>query len=124
MRRFNNLFWDPGVNYDGAQTIRFGNGLGCTFSSARCSSWPKLAQDRGFVCWTEGAKGCTGNDHAFKGYCNIVSYSSSLPSQFQYFSSGSKGGSDQTADFCPYMSGYSNGDCRLQTNAPSSTWLL
>ena len=90
----------------GAQTLPWGNGMGCMFSSRRCNEWPQAAKDQGFFCSTRGETGCTGHNLAIKGYCNIVSYSSALSSHFQYFSDPMLGGSDQTADFCPSMAPY------------------
>ncbi len=40
------------------------------------------------------------------------------PKDAQYFTDKTKGGQNQHADFCPAMSPYSNGDCRVSSNAP------
>ena len=47
-----------------------------------------------------------------KGYCKISTYASPLPPAFQYFQSNTTGGSEASADYCPYRARYSNGACR------------
>jgi hypothetical protein len=45
------VFEDTGwykINYDGAQVLDWGNGLGCSFAEERCSQWPQAATDRGY----------------------------------------------------------------------------
>ena len=45
------VFEDTGwykINYDGAQVLDWGNGLGCSFAEEKCSRWPQAATDRGY----------------------------------------------------------------------------
>merc|ERR1740130_1599698 len=119
------LFEDSGwytVDYAAAQSLAGGKGMGCNFATNYCNNWPTAARDAGMFCSTAGAKSCAGSVSQYKGYCNLASYSSSLPSQNRYFSDSSKGGQDQLADYCPYITAYSNGDCRLAENAPSNNY--
>ena len=61
-------------------------------------------------------------DHKAQGSCNLVSYSSALPAAYQYVSNTAQGGSLAQADFCPYYSGYSNGDCEDAANTPTNNY--
>jgi hypothetical protein len=115
------LFKDSGwyeVSYSATKTLRHLNGVGCDALTKRCNEWPQSAKDAGYFCDSEGAKGCMGD--YYKGYCDLATYSNSLPSQFQYFSDSSKGGRDQLMDFCPSMNAYSNGDCRDSNNGQAN----
>lgn len=64
-----------------------------------------------------GTAACT-TDRVSVGYVQIGTYSSSLPSQYQYFASLPKqGGSLQEADFCPLIQPYSNRQCTNPSDA-------
>ena len=119
------VFHDSGwyrVDFGAAQELPWGNDQGCSFALQRCSSWPQSAKDAGFFCTDSNQKKCTGKGYTTKGYCNLVTYSSSLDSAFRYFSSSSKGGKNQYADFCPHIAAYSNGDCRDTNNSPGNDY--
>eukprot|EP00163_Fabomonas_tropica_P007935 TRINITY_DN1756_c0_g1_i2.p1 TRINITY_DN1756_c0_g1~~TRINITY_DN1756_c0_g1_i2.p1 ORF type:complete len:687 (-),score=104.58 TRINITY_DN1756_c0_g1_i2:13-2073(-) len=110
------LFEDSGwylPNYNYAERLEWGYQQGCSFAEGYCSQW-----DDSFFCNSRGGQGCT-HDFMSKGYCNLVEYTSDLPSRVQYFTNPRLGGSDQHADFCPFIRPYSNGDCRVSANAPS-----
>eukprot|EP01137_Pigoraptor_chileana_P025367 Opistho-2@94764 len=115
------LFEDLGYykpDYTKAETLAFGNGAGCTVATQLCSQWTGEFA----ICKDDPSAArpprCTADGIA-QAYCNTASFTSSLQSYYQYFSSPSVGGSDQLADFCPYYVGYSNGDCRDTTQNPN-----
>ena len=106
------------ANWTMARPIVYGRGRGCAFAQDACVDRSSGVAQPGF-CDVQGQQGCT-NDARAKAYCNLASYASSLPSGYRYFSNDpTLGGSTAVADFCPYMSAYSNGECDVPTNAPA-----
>ena len=58
-----------------------------------------------------GLLGCSA-DYRALAYCATSTWSSDLDDRYQYFSADAAlGGYMQEADFCPFLVGYSNGDC-------------
>ncbi|KAL3665807.1 hypothetical protein V7S43_009235 [Phytophthora oleae] len=103
------LFADSGwyeVSFSQAQSLPWGYHEGCGMAKSRCSQW----SDR-YICTDNSQRGCTA-DYNVKGYCNVASYSASIPAGFQYFQDPLFGGRDTFADYCPFYRGYNNGDCR------------
>eukprot|EP00927_Polykrikos_kofoidii_P046856 TRINITY_DN40988_c0_g1_i1.p1 TRINITY_DN40988_c0_g1~~TRINITY_DN40988_c0_g1_i1.p1 ORF type:complete len:1340 (+),score=192.93 TRINITY_DN40988_c0_g1_i1:90-4022(+) len=103
------LFQDSGwysVDFSSAEHLHWGYHEGCTFARSTCNQW-----DDRFFCSGRGARGCNHN-FFYKSQCNLVSYGGTLPSSNSYFTDSRLGGRDQHADFCPFYSGFSNGDCR------------
>ncbi|KAL8014824.1 putative EGF-like domain, peptidase M8, leishmanolysin [Plasmopara halstedii] len=103
------LFADSGwydASFSQAQPLPWGYHEGCGMAKSRCSQWG----DR-YLCTNAGQRGCTA-DYNVKGYCDVASYSSSIPAGFQYFKDPVFGGRDTYADYCPFYRGYNNGDCR------------
>lgn len=97
------------VDYSVADVPSFGRNYGCSFFDSKCltagvSNFPKLFCDAA-ADWTCDVFQLN------KGSCRISSYTS-VPSYFQYFVDTTLGGVDSTADYCPYRSRYSNGNCR------------
>jgi hypothetical protein len=95
------LFEDSGwykVNYFTGGLFRFGKNAGCEFLNNKCVENGKTLFPNDF-CATERQGFCTSGRFA-KGFCEVSTYSDSLPSEWQYFSNPSKGGR-QSADFCP-----------------------
>ncbi|GMF38766.1 unnamed protein product [Phytophthora fragariaefolia] len=104
------LFADSGwyevTGFEKAQPLSWGYHEGCGMAKSRCSQW----NDR-YICTGSSQRGCTA-DYNAKGYCNVATYSSSIPAGFQYFQDSRFGGRDTFADYCPFYRGYNNGDCR------------
>ncbi|GMF29753.1 unnamed protein product [Phytophthora lilii] len=104
------LFADSGwyevTGFAKAQPLPWGYHEGCGMAKSRCSEW----SDR-YLCTDSSQQSCTA-DYNVKGYCNVASYSSSIPAGFQYFKDPLFGGRDTFADYCPFYRGYNNGDCR------------
>ncbi|KAG1710244.1 hypothetical protein DVH05_017249 [Phytophthora capsici] len=103
------LFADSGwyeVSFAQAQPLPWGYHEGCGVAKSRCSQW----SDR-YICTEASQRGCTA-DYNVKGYCNVASYSASIPAGFQYFKDPLFGGRDTYADYCPFYRGFNNGDCR------------
>ncbi|TYZ53430.1 hypothetical protein PybrP1_002739, partial [[Pythium] brassicae (nom. inval.)] len=103
------LFEDSGwyqVSYKGAQILPWGYMEGCGVAQSICSEW----NDR-YICKDSSQQACTA-DFSSKGYCNVATYTSSIPAGFQYFQDPMVGGRDTYADYCPFYRAYSNGDCR------------
>ena len=115
------VFEDSGwyaVNYDYTDQITFAKGSGCAFFSTPCLI-NGVAQFPEF-CDTSNTNLCT-NLHTKKANCRIGTYTTALPTPFQYFSSPQRGGLDQLADFCPYPTPYSNGDCTSRSKVTPFT---
>jgi len=104
------------VEYDHAEDLEWGRGMGCSFVNARCSEWDDR---KGYFCTQPGAKGCT-TDRSAMGYCNLIRHRSELPTAVRYFPDPHFGGSDSLADFCPYVAAYANGVCSDSRNQPES----
>ncbi|CAK4192489.1 unnamed protein product [Aphanomyces euteiches] len=101
------FFEDTGwytANYSMAQTLSWGYLEGCDFATGRCSGWSS-----DYFC-SSASEHCSATRDA-KGYCDVTSYTSSIPSGFQYFSNVALGGQDSYSDYCPTYQGYSNGAC-------------
>jgi len=106
------------VNYDYTDQITFGKNRGCDFFTSKCVG-NGIAQFPEF-CSAVNTKMC-GNLNTKKSMCNLSTFTSALPTEYQYFSDTMQGGSDVLADFCPYVQPYNNGDC---TGVSSTTPLL
>ncbi|ETV82335.1 hypothetical protein, variant [Aphanomyces astaci] len=108
------FFEDTGwytANYSMAQALPWGYLEGCSFATGRCADWGS-----DYFCPAAGEH-CSATRDA-KGYCDINTYTSSIPSGFQYFKNAKLGGQDTYADYCPTYQGYSNGAC-----ADTSTYI-
>ena len=107
------------ANYSVATGLIWGRNRGCGFVTGECVDGGTAAD--GF-CHVESETGCT-PDHRAKGYCNLRSDLTSIPSQFQHFDGETnKGGQLEVADYCPYVMAYSNGDCSIASNAMSTDY--
>ncbi|XP_077993930.1 leishmanolysin-like peptidase [Glandiceps talaboti] len=106
------------VNYDYAEPLLWGQGLGCEFAQGSCKHWIDYQKDRNeevdpycdILGTVEYRLQCN-TDRSSVALCNIHKYSSELPQQYQYFDHldgaslselGKYGGSVEMADFCPY----------------------
>lgn len=108
------------VNYNLAEDLEWGKNLGCDFVKKSCMEWmdlhPPPAQDMHPFC-KQIRQGmlkteCT-RDRRAVAFCNLVTYSGPLPSEYQYFTSTSGvqwsgdyqrlGGAVELADYCPYL---------------------
>ncbi|RHY35487.1 hypothetical protein DYB32_000038 [Aphanomyces invadans] len=101
------FFEDTGwytANYSMAQALPWGYLEGCSFATGQCSEW-----SNDYFCSAAGEH-CSATRDA-KGYCDINTYTSSIPSGFQYFKNAKLGGQDTFSDYCPTYQGYSNGAC-------------
>jgi len=105
------------VDYTKSEPLIWGRGEGCAFATEACITSSRTLH--GF-CNTAGATACTA-DYKAKGNCAMSTYSSALPTAYQYFSNTAQGGSLAQTDYCPYYQAYSNGDCDDTANAPSGT---
>ncbi len=121
-------FQDSGwydVNFSKAESspsFSWGRGQGCAFVDSPCVSEagiPLGAGDR-YFCATADEERCT-FDLSSLGFCNRITYNGALPSPFQWFGTSGNlakaGGSLAEMDYCPYYSGYSNGDCGDASNS-------
>jgi hypothetical protein len=101
-------------DYGMTSASQWGRGRGCSFATEKCLT-PGDPPSKGGAfpewCVTPGLKGC---DYLRLGVgsCNVVTWSGSLPSQFQYYTADSrKAGSNSHNDYCPYTAMYSNKEC-------------
>jgi hypothetical protein len=87
-------------NYEVADKLTFGEGMGCSFVEERC-----VNRQRPYNCDSDlGAsdEDCT-HDERKKGKCNIRTWPSPLDSFYQYYSDATRGGSDDLADYCGFI---------------------
>jgi hypothetical protein len=95
----------------------WGRGGGCEFVNSPClSSNGKVSNTNSkFFCSRHlGGKydGCT-DDFSSKAVCDITSYDSPLPTEYQYMPQGDNiGGIDADLDYCPIFVGTTDGSCR------------
>jgi len=100
------------VNYTIAQPLVFGKGKGCGFYTNPCvKSGQALFPE---YCSNLNEYGCTYSGYKKAG-CVVskTKVANMTPSAFDYFGDGTQA-FDTFADNCPYMFGFSNGDCRVQ----------
>lgn len=98
------------VNYEMGQIPVIGRNIGCTFFDTKCltsgvSNYPTL------FCDTNNDSTCDAM-RLNKAKCNKITYTSALPSAFQYYSSNTIGGENIFADYCPIRVAYIDGSCR------------
>ncbi|XP_059085081.1 leishmanolysin-like peptidase [Tigriopus californicus] len=102
-------------NYDLAENIEWGKGLGCDFAQKSCMEILEMKDERFPFCNTvmqsDSRTYCT-HDSRSVGSCNLVQFAKPLPTLYQNFnelegvspSDISRVGSSVTlADFCPYI---------------------
>eukprot|EP00163_Fabomonas_tropica_P001677 TRINITY_DN1123_c0_g1_i2.p1 TRINITY_DN1123_c0_g1~~TRINITY_DN1123_c0_g1_i2.p1 ORF type:complete len:795 (-),score=173.69 TRINITY_DN1123_c0_g1_i2:85-2469(-) len=100
-------------DYTKAQPFHWGRQVGCVFTNEKCNRWPAT-----FFCSDPSVASCT-VDWTARASCSITQYTSALPTIYQYFTDPTIGGKDQFGDYCPKMTPYSDGDCRIAGNAHS-----
>ena len=93
------------VNYYTGGLFRYGKGLGCSFLNNTCVSNGETIYGREF-CVVPGEERCSASN-IDRGFCYITTYSSQLPSYYQYFSDKRKGGFIP-ADYCPVSISYAS----------------
>lgn len=98
------------VDYTLAQMPYFGRKVGCAYFDDLCVIDGATSNSL-LWCDTYSKWGC---DYFAlnKGGCGVSTYSSSIPTEYQYFSSTTTGGKDKYTDYCPYNQALSNGSCR------------
>ena len=116
-----------GVNWTAADGWRYGDwgkGQGCTFATQKCSLANEGSPRHFWMAAAASADVCT-NDMAALGYSSsLATYGSALPTQYQYFASPTTGSSSSFADYCPSISGYSNGACGTSANTRANAALF
>eukprot|EP01116_Phalansterium_solitarium_P024935 TRINITY_DN9296_c1_g1_i1.p1 TRINITY_DN9296_c1_g1~~TRINITY_DN9296_c1_g1_i1.p1 ORF type:complete len:815 (-),score=340.57 TRINITY_DN9296_c1_g1_i1:196-2640(-) len=104
------------ANFDRAEHLDWGYQRGCKFVNASCGLW----SERDGSCTSALADACT-YDQVAKGQCGLRTYSKPLPPQYQNFpGQPNKGGSAELSDYCPFVVGYADGDCRYPPSSSSS----
>ena len=104
--------WFGATNVDVALLIISIFPIYLTIMMSRCVDWSIPTQwCTTLITETTIESGCTVDRYAM-GYCNLVQYTTEIPSYFRYFDNPKEGGSDAISDYCPYFAAYSNGDCR------------
>ncbi|KAM9977599.1 hypothetical protein ACTFIR_011466 [Dictyostelium discoideum] len=108
------LFADLGfyaVNFTNAETLVWGNGLGCTFASKPCNEWGNSK----LFCTSIGSRALCSYDRISKGQCSITRQPD-IPDYYNYLNGlngnyGNRVGGDVLPDYCPSIEGYSNMFC-------------
>ena len=102
------LFEDSGiydVEYYSGGLFKFGKNKGCSFLNSKCiANGSPLSEE---FCTRPRQPMCSQSRTA-KGFCGIYQYTSTIPSEYQYFSDPSYGGFSP-ANYCPITS-VSNSD--------------
>jgi hypothetical protein len=107
------LFEDSGwykVDYAYTNKLNWGKDEGCDFISDECITNGVANFDE--FCTDSGSTEMCDFSHLHKGYCNLEKSLSGIPSDYQYFTSSSWGGSDIYIDYCPVVKQRSGGNCR------------
>lgn len=122
------FFHDTGwyvPDYAYAGRLAWGQNAGCAFATAKCltpGSTPSIvAGGSAYWCKDSAVKGCNYQNTGY-GQCNVATFTSNLPSRFQYWTGdAAKGGSESTTDRCPRVAfrRRSFSDCRKPSNTPS-----
>jgi len=86
----------------------FGKKMGCSFANQVCSAWDTARN--GYFCSSLTSTATTSCVYHLrdKGVCDMVQFSSALPSYYQYFTNSQYGGRVSWFDFCPYQRRYMN----------------
>ena len=123
------LFEDSGfykVNYYSGGLFRFGKGKGCGFmdESKKCIENEKATFEE--FCDTANAAMCS-SSRTLKSSCYLTTYTSSIPTAYQYFSDPRKGGFP-AANYCPVpyqahsSSTYFSNHCSIGSSSLSSEY--
>ena len=121
------LFEDSGfykVNYYSGGLFKFGKGKGCEFFNKDCIENEKATFEE--FCDTANAAMCS-SSRTLKSSCYLTTYTSSIPTAYQYFSDPRKGGFP-AADYCPVpyqahsSSSYFSNHCQIGSSSLSSEY--
>ena len=121
------LFEDSGfykVNYYSGGLFKFGKGKGCEFFNKDCIENEKATFEE--FCDTANAAMCS-SSRTLKSSCYLTTYTSSIPTAYQYFSDPRKGGFP-AADYCPVpyqahsSSTYFSNHCQIGSSSLSSEY--
>ena len=121
------LFEDSGfykVNYYSGGLFKFGKGKGCEFFNKDCIENEKATFEE--FCDTANAAMCS-SSRTLKSSCYLTTYTSSIPTAYQYFSDPRKGGFP-AADYCPVpyqahsSSTYFSNHCSIGSSSLSSEY--
>jgi hypothetical protein len=107
------LFEDSGwymPDYDYTTATIFGKSQGCNFITTKCvvNSVPQFD----VFCSDSTEQSACDFQHLSKGTCNLADQTESIPSQYQYFGTTARGGTDPYIDYCPVVKASSDGNCR------------
>ena len=120
-------------NIDGwKSSLDWGYHQGCSFASNKCldNQGNSIGNPPHFYSTNHAITGASGNavctvDRLALGYTEIVTYSSSLPTQYQYFSDSKVGGHvPNVYDYCPAIQFYSNRVCRFTSSSYASSFVF
>jgi hypothetical protein len=117
------LFEDSGlyeVEYFSGGLFKYGKNKGCSFFNNKCIVNGNSISEE--FCVTPTLPMCTQSRTA-KGYCSIYQYTTSVPSQYQYFSNPNYGGF-LPADYCPVANAGSSETVYYPTNCKIGTSTL
>lgn len=94
------------ANYSLAEPLIWGRLQNCSFITSKCvNNGVALATPNPNTFCTSSSTGGCNVDFTATSYCNIVTYGSSLPAPFRYFSNPKVGGALYETDYCPFMEG-------------------
>jgi hypothetical protein len=107
------LFEDSGwykPNYDYTTALIYGKSQGCDFITTKCvvNSVPQFD----VFCNNSTQQPACDFQHLSKGTCNLADMVEPIPSEYQYFGTTTRGGTDLMIDYCPVVKAYSYGNCR------------
>lgn len=98
-------------NYDEAEVMPWGRNAGCGFFEDKCMKDGSTSFPSMFCGDASLTKVCT-SDRRGMGLCALETYSTELPTHFQYFSNSMVGGrSGSFTDYCPVIESYTTTRC-------------
>ncbi|CAH0493208.1 unnamed protein product [Peronospora farinosa] len=101
-----------------SEVMHYGRNKGCTFVTEKClgpAMFP-VASDHFCATPANEFQGCS-IDATSRAVCSLSTNNLMIPTEYQYFPENpTKGGSNNYADFCPLVVGYTGGDCSISTN--------
>jgi len=104
------------ADFTQAEPMDWGTGQGCLFVHDYCVQFAVTNFPDFFCTAMTSTPSCTVDRSAY-GICNLITYSTALATQYQYFPSNTKeGGDEPELDFCPVVG--QTVDCRMASNTP------
>jgi len=110
-------------NYNATGRNYWGKNKGCVFALSKCVNGTKAqprALDDQYFC-TKSIVGCT-NSRRNRAICDTLQYTTTLPPEYQYFTSPNMGGRSLLVDFCPFFLPFQAASCINPAYKPANNY--